>query len=426
MIRVCVFPAQNEGAVEINYALSYCESIETYGATSIRGHNEYNFRNYIFDLPPMESEEFLSAFDNLLKEHQIDLIFPTSDSAVAYFAEHQARLSAKCVNADFKSAVICNNKRKTYELFQDCGFCPKLLPDADEFPCFVKPVEGEGAVGAKLIRTPEDLPKDFTLEHYVTMEYLEGDECTVDCLTDCNGALRAVLPRTRTKVFHGMTVYGECVEATPEINEIASVINARLVMRGLWYFQIKRDGRGQYKLLEISMRCAGTMCQTRNRGYNLPLLSVYTALGHEIDFVDNHYSVIIDRTLFARYAHDIEYDNVYIDYDGTVIVKDEVCLSVIRFLYQCKNKGKKIILVTRHNVDHNDTVFEDMARHGISEKLFDEILLLTLDEEKYSVIRNPCSIFIDNSYFERKKVHDQSGIPVFSVDGVDVLQDWRL
>ena len=35
------------------------------------------------------------------------------------------------------------------------------------------------------------------------------------------------------------------------------------------------------------------------------------------------------------------------------------------------------------------------------------------------------SIFIDNAYQERKKVHEQIGIPVFDVDGLEVIMDWR-
>lgn len=47
----------------------------------------------------------------------------------------------------------------------------------------------------------------------------------------------------------------------------------------------------------------------------------------------------MDRTLISRYAMNYEYNKVYMDCDDTVIEKDDVCLSVIKFLYQCQNKG---------------------------------------------------------------------------------------
>ena len=425
-INVCVYPAQNEGAVEINNALSNCEDITVYGVTSIRGHNEYNFKNYFSDMPPMESVFFLPEFNRFLKEKEIDVVFPTSDPVVAFLADHQDDIPVKIANCDLKSATICNNKLKTYDLFKDCDFCPEVYTSFDKFPCFIKPVEGEGALGAKLIAGPDDIPNSTEMENCLILEYLPGKEVTVDCFTDCDGEMTEVLPRSRDKIFSGMCVSGETIRVTEEIIAIANTINERLTLRGLWYFQIKQNSENKFRLLEISMRCAGTMCQSRSRGYNLPLLTVYTVLGQKARAIENDYTVILDRTLFARYKTNLDYEYVYVDYDGTIIVKNKVCLPVIRFLYQCKNNNKKIALITRHNADHDNTVYEDMEKFGISQFLFDEIHCLPLGEEKYSVITQDKSLFIDNSYVERKKVHDARKIPVFGVDAVDVLQDWRL
>lgn len=425
-IKVCVFPAQSESAVEINNALSNCEGIEVFGATSIRGHNEFNFCNYNYSLPSMEEPSFIEKFERYLNENQIDVVFPANDGAVEFFAKNKEAFSATIVNSDYRTATICNDKKLTYELFSDCDFCPKIFDSIQTYPCFIKPPAGEGAIGAKLLESEKDLPSDFSKENYVILEYLPGKEITVDCITDCEGNLIRVLPRTREKVFSGMSVFGRTIEATQEVLNIATKINERLTLRGLWFFQIKQDTNKNYKLLEVSMRCAGTMCQTRGRGYNLPLLSVYTALGMPISTIDNDFEVIIDRTLFARYRTNINYSTVYIDYDGTIIVKEKVCLSIIRFLYQCKNDGKRIVLITRHNEDHDNSIQEDLESHGIAQSLFSEIICLTFEEEKSQAIKDQESIFIDNSYFERKKVRDAKGIPVFGVEGIDVLQDWRL
>ena len=401
MINVCVFPAQNESAVEINNALSNCESINVFGIALIRGHNEFNFRNYYFGFPKITDEDFAQIFEQFILEHHIDVVFPTTDSTVVYFAQNKNRFTARIVNADYDSAVICNDKRKTYALFQSYDFCPIVYtPDHVEYPCFIKPADGEGAVGARIVKQKEDMP-ETEIANDVILEYLPGEEMTVDCISDKDGRLVEVLPRKREKVFSGMSVFGSTVKASEEILSMAQVINDKLKFRGLWYFQVKKSSSGLFKLLEISMRCAGTMCQTRARGYNLPLLSVYTALGKEISAVENDYSVVIDRTLFARYKTDISYNIVYIDYDGTIIVKGKVCLSVMRFLYQCKNENKRIVLISRHNEDHDNTLEADMKQHGISIDLFDEIVSLTFSEEKYSAITEKDAIFIDNSFFER-------------------------
>ena len=64
MIRVCVYPAQNESAVEINNALSNCEGIEVFGIAPIRGHNEFNFLNYT--LVDLQKQYF--CYNNSMKK----------------------------------------------------------------------------------------------------------------------------------------------------------------------------------------------------------------------------------------------------------------------------------------------------------------------------------------------------------------------
>lgn len=425
-INVCVFPAQNECAVEINNALSNLEGIEVFGVTSIRGHNEFNFKNYYCNMEDIESDSFISSFERFIVEHKIDVVFPTTDGTAVFFAINKDFFSAIITTPDEFTVTLINDKKRTFEYFKDCDFCPLVFEKFTKFPCFIKPIDGEGAQGTKLIKEKNDIPEKIDLDKYVICEYLPGREITVDCVTDYKGNLSLVLPRERTRVFSGMCVKGVTLDINAEINKIARTINEKLKFKGLWFFQLKEDDSGRFKLLEISSRCAGTMCLSRARGFNLPLLTVYTLLNKPIETIDNNLEVFLDRTLFARYRINVSFDTIYVDYDGTIIVKEKVCLDTIRFLYQCKNNKKRIILITRHNDDHDDSIEESMKKSGISQDLFDEIISLSFAEEKYTAIRDENAIFIDNSYLERMKVKKHCGIPVFGVDGLDALQDWRL
>ena len=89
------------------------------------------------------------------------------------------------------------------------------------------------------------------------------------------------------------------------------------------------------------------------------------------------------------------------------------------------NEGKRIVLLTRHACDHADSVQEVLRKHRISSLLFDEIVELSFDVPKYTVIKDKNAIFIDNAYAERKQVYENCGIAVFDVDGIEVLLDWR-
>jgi hypothetical protein len=148
-------------------------------------------------------------------------------------------------------------------------------------------------------------------------------------------------------------------------------------------------------------------------------------MGYEIEAVGNPYEISVDRTLISRYKLGYSYDTVYIDYDDTVIVDGAVHLPAIWFLYQCKRNGKKAILLTRHNRDHDDTIEESLAKYCICSDLFTEIIDLPADAGKSDYITPEKAIFIDNAYAERKAVREAYGIPVFDVEGLEVLMDWR-
>lgn len=423
--NVLIFPAGEINSVELHEALSHNVNINVFGASSVDRHGPYIFKNYVGTLPLISKPNFFEEFNKLIKEWNIDVIFPTHDSVVLFLMKNQEKLNAKVIAADLETSEICRDKKKTYEMFLDCVFCPTLYNSIKEYPCFIKPREGQGAQGAKCIETKGDIPDKFKSEEYVITEYLPGNELTVDCITDKEGKLQAVLPRKRNRLMAGVCISGETMATTNEISNIATTINDRLKFVGLWYFQLKQDRNGKYKLLEISTRCAGTMGLSRARGINLPLLSVYAALGKDICIFENPYEVTMDRTLISRYKLDYTYNTVYIDYDDTIIEGTQIVLPVMRFIYQCHNNGTKIILISRHNEDHEDSIEESLEKHCICKTLFDDICCLTFEQEKYEYIKEKKSIFIDNAYAERKKVHDKIGIPVFDIEGIEVLTDWR-
>lgn len=423
--NVLVFPAGEINSIELHDALSHNVNIDVYGASSVDRHGSYVFKYYKSNLPLISDESFIDDFNRLIAEWNIDFVFPTHDTVALFMADNQNLIKAKVIVAERKTALICRDKKQTYDLFSDCDFCPKVYSDFKYFPVFIKPREGQGSKGTCLIKSVDEIPNDLKIEDYVISEYLPGEELTIDCLTDKEGNLCVCLPRIRNRLLAGVSVAGETIVASDEIIAIAETINKRLKFLGLWFFQLKKDSEGRYKLLEVSTRCAGTMCLSRARGVNLPLLSVYAAMGRKISVFENPYSVIMDRTLISRYKIDYEYDAVYVDYDDTIIEGDTVCLPVIQFLYQCRNQKKKIYLLTRHESDHEDSLEENFEKHAISMTLFDDVIKLSFEQNKADSIQESKSIFIDNSYTERKMVHDRCRIPVFDVEGIEVLLDWR-
>ena len=420
-INVLIFPCEGNSN-ELHDALSYCFNVNVFGACSVQRHGKYIYRNYCSDIPYISSPDFLVKFNQYLDDNQIDLIFTTHDTVSLFLAEHASELHAKPVQRDVDTNRICRSKVKTHSLFEDCGFVPvryKRIEDAN-LPVFVKPDEGEGAHGAFKCSTKQELELVDFSNNLVT-EFLPGKEYTVDCFTDKNGKLCYISPRSRDRIFGGIAAAGRSIDLTAEVEEIANTINQRLKFLGLWYFQLREDVKGKLKLMEISVRCAGTMCMTRAKGINLPLLTVYAAMGYETNIYDNGKPIEMDRSLIGRYNLNIEYDSVYIDFDDTITLRGEVNPLAMFFLYQCHNKNKKVYLLTRHIHNIHDT----LAKYAISESLFTNIVSVDDGVLKSKYVSDSNSIFIDNMFKERTDVHEKIGIPVFDADAFEFLLDWR-
>ena len=421
-INVLIFPCESNSN-ELHDALSYCFNVNVFGGSSVKRHGAYIYKNYNCGLPYVVSDGFLQEFNKYLDENEIDVIMPTHDTIALFLAENAEKIHAIVVQSDIRTNKICRSKVQTHETFKDCSFVPKrFLREQDVlFPAFAKPDIGEGGHGAFVVNNSNELGI-INFEDSLVTEFLSGYEVTVDCLTDKDGKLLCVLPRTRERIFGGIAVNSKSIQTTDEIKQIAETINSRLKFRGLWYFQLKGDKSGKLKLMEISTRCAGTMCVSRARGYNLPLLSVYTAMGYDISVAQKSMDVEMDRALIARYDMHLDYDTVYIDFDDTITLRGDINPLAMFFLYQCHNKGQKVFLLTRHIND----IHESLANYAVSENLFSDIIYIPDDQFKSSFINEPKSIFIDNMYKERREVAEKCHIPVFDADGFEFLLDWRV
>jgi carbamoylphosphate synthase large subunit len=421
-LKVLIFPCGAENALEIYEALKTNVLIEAIGASSVEDHGRFAFENYIGGIPNISEPNFIQRFNEVLIKNNIDFIIPTHDTVALFFTKNKDKIDGKIICSDYETALICREKRKTFELLKSESFIPYSYEDKckiETFPVFIKPNIGEGAKNTALIKNTEEL--NFYLSKNIDLlvqEYLPGIELTVDCFTDRNGQLRFVGPRTRERIRMGISFHSERYPLNEEIENIAKTINRKLKFRGLWFFQLRQNKTGFFKLLEISTRCAGTMSLYRQLGVNFPLLSVLDAADLDIEIIFNDNPIELDRSLFTRYKQHIYFDTVYIDFDDTIIVKSKINFPALKFVYQCIEQKKRVVLITRHEKDLNATLKEKR----IASNLFDEIIHLKFDENKGEcMMEEKNAIFVDNAFKERKLVKDKCGIPVFDVDAIQSL-----
>jgi predicted ATP-grasp superfamily ATP-dependent carboligase len=422
-INVLIFPAGAENALEIYYSLRYNLHLDVFGASGKPDHAGFIYPpdHYIEGNFYITSPSFLDDFNLLLKKYKIDIVIPTHDTIALFMAENRPLIQAKIIVSDSQTARLCREKKLTYALMAGYDFCPqvyKRLQDIPSFPVFLKPNRGEGSKGTFIAQSMDEVVARTSVNpELLICEYLPGQELTVDCFTNKKQELLFVGPRTRERVQMGISFHSESVELTEEIQRIARIINSKLELRGAWFFQVKQDRDSQYKLLEISARQAGTMALYRQVGVNFALLSIFDLMDVDISILKNRLDIKMDRCLHNRYHFNYKYDDVYVDFDDTIIVEGKVNDFLMQYLYQATNCGKKLHLITRHELNISET----LKAYKIAENLFDEIILLSPMEKKSDHIQPQKAIFIDNHFSERKLISERFGIPVFDVDAVECL-----
>lgn len=423
MKNVLVFPCGSEIGLEVKQALAYSTHFTLFGGNSVDDHGKFVYRNYISGLPFTDAPNFIREINNTIKQYNIDYIIPAHDSVVLKMAENQSIIKAIVVTSCAETSIICRSKRKTYEIFNKLIPTPKVydLEDTMDFPLFLKPDVGQGTKGTYKVDTKEEvhfyLKKDPSL---LALEFLPGKEYTIDCFTDRKGKLLFAEGRERIRIQNGISVNSKPI-ANPVFQKLAEIINQKLSFQGVWFYQVKERANCELVLMEIAPRVAGTMALYRALGVNFIQLSLFDRMGIEVSILKNNIEIEIDRALFSRFSIKENYTNVYIDLDDTIIIDNKVNTNVIKFLYQARNTGKKIILISRHKNDLKKT----MSKFAISLLLFDEIILLEQGKNKVDYIKIKDSIFIDDSFAERKGVLETLNIPVFGLDAVESLLNWK-
>lgn len=419
--NILVFPCGSEIALEIYKAVKYSTYFHLIGASSINDHGKFVFEDYIGDLPFIKDSRLLFELKEIVKKRKIDAIYPSMDSAIALLKENEEYLGCKIIGSPAETTEICLSKRKTYNfLRKEINVPVEYEKDCVlRYPVFAKPDVGYGSKGAAIINTEEELY--IHLEKYpnsIITEYLPGDEYTIDCFTNKKGKLLYAAARKRNRIKCGISVNSSFVDVQTPFKEIANKINEKMKFRGAWFAQVKYGKDGELYLLEAAARLGGSSALSRAKGINSALLTLFDAFDFDVKIEKNDYDVEIDRAMDCKYYLEIDYDEVYVDYDDCLILDSKkINTELVRFLYQCINNQKNIILLSKHVGD----LKKELSKYRLL-SLFDEIIQIDRNQCKTDYIKeNTKFIFIDDSFAERQRVKDKFMMSVFSPEMIECL-----
>ncbi len=427
MINVLVFPCGSEIGLEVHNAMKFDKHINLVGLSSVPCHAKMVYKNYIEGISFINDPNFISELNKIIDDNDIDILVPAYDDVILFLAQNEDKVHCKLATSKYETCDIARSKKKTYEILKDEAFTPKMYDIDDikeeDLPLFAKPDIGQGSQGVTKIESMYDLEKIRPVaDEYVISEMLPGEEYTIDCFTNRKGELLVASMRQRKRIRTGISVNSITYETPDEVMDIAKRINDKFEFDGVWFFQVKEDNDGNFKILEMAPRVAGSMSTSRVRGFNFILNTVYQKMGYDVSAIPHLIKTAeVDRAFSNKYYLDIEYDTVYIDFDDTVTYKNTVNVETIAFIYQCQNKGKKLILLTRHEKE----IYDSLKKYHIDKDVFSDIIHIKDETLKSDYIESEKAIFIDDSFRERKDVSEKCNIPVFDCDGIAALMDWR-
>ncbi|MFT7213019.1 MAG: hypothetical protein ACI9XK_003275 [Granulosicoccus sp.] len=109
---------------------------------------------------------------------------------------------------------------------------------------------------------------------HLLMPFLPGLERSVDFVARDGQLLYAVSRAKLGKM--------QRIETTSPSIEMAQNLAARYRLNGMCNLQTREDGEGQQRVLEINLRLSGGMAMACLAGVNLPLVSVFAGLDHDL------------------------------------------------------------------------------------------------------------------------------------------------
>jgi hypothetical protein len=425
--NILVFPCGSEIGLEVYRSVKNSTHFNLIGANSVDDHGKFVFENYIDGIPFITDPSFIDVMKKVVAENKIDAIYPAMDAVIEILKKNEDVLGCKVIAPDTETTQICLSKSKTYKVLQGYVKTPRLftadeLRETNTFPVFAKPDIGYGSRGAKKLNSLVEMQSHLAqYPSCILVEYLPGKEYTVDCFSDSSGKLLVAAPRERHRIMNGISVNTRPVPDEKKFYEFAEKINQAIKFRGAWFYQVKLDSNGELTLMEVASRFGGSSSLFRAQGINFALMSIFDAFDIPVAILRNNYDVEMDRALDNKYKLDLKYSEVFVDFDDCIYLEKQfVNDALMAFLYRCVNKRIKVSLLSRHD-DMKLGKLDDLLDNLRIRQVFDRIIHLDPSQKKIDFIDNTDSIFIDDSFAERKAVADKFHIPVFSLDMVEAL-----
>lgn len=267
-----------------------------------------------FELEPsLNGIDYVKYCLDFCRKHNINLFVPRYNvTTLIDYKEDFDRLGVKVMFIGSRDTYqLLENKVKTYEALKDTNIVaiPKSyrIINYEDFQnaynqitkngsrACLKPISGIGGDGFKQIledmteveelykTTGSTIAKDRivrilknsnNIKPFMVMEYLEGDEYSIDCL-GYNGELIAAVPRRK------LDLYRQNIEYREELIALAQRLTRKFSLNYLYNIQVKYH-RGEAYLIEINTRMSAGIHKSCFTSINFLDLAIKLLMGEKV------------------------------------------------------------------------------------------------------------------------------------------------
>jgi carbamoyl-phosphate synthase large subunit len=247
--------------------------------------NKERILHKAYIVPRAEHPDYIPEISNICRGEKVDIILPCTEAELEKLSISKTEISdcgTKIIISPLETIRICRDKWLTYCHLGEClPMVRSALPDvgiqealqSTGLPAVIKPRLGWGSRNIHKVKSAEEARIAVShIDKPIIQTWLQGEEYTVDGLTDRYGKAVCIIPRRRIKTLSGLSLQGITVR-DKKLIELGKKITKYLKIIGPFNFQAKKID-GEPKIFEINSRFAGTGILSVKAGVNIPLLAV--------------------------------------------------------------------------------------------------------------------------------------------------------
>lgn len=245
-------------------------------------------------VPRLSDPAFLDAVAKIVREERIELLIPTRDAELPFFAAQAERLAWLGVTVPISSSktiALCQDKGAFAHFCLESGFSVArlregaALADASLYPMFARTRTGASSKGAFSVASPAELAARIA-EHgpLVVQERVDAPELSLDVLADVSGEVISVVPRTRSVIVGGESFVSRTLD-DPELVQLGARLARALDLRGhavMQVFDRRASEPGRIDIIEVNPRFGGASALAIEAGCDSPAFLVAMARGERV------------------------------------------------------------------------------------------------------------------------------------------------